>query len=162
MSGFGAADSTSVCLPTPSGEAIGPLAGCNLAALLALDSAAFAQSERWSVESWESELENAEVTGLFSAGRLAAVSSFSVMGESADLRRIETHPDARRHGFAVKLLEAGFAECKARGAERVLLEVDEFNEPALALYAKLGFSEIARRERYYKNGHAAVVMEKCL
>jgi len=43
---------------------------------------------------------------------------------------------------------------------RFLLEVDELNHQAIRLYDKMGFSPYHRREKYYKNGHAAIMMER--
>jgi ribosomal-protein-alanine N-acetyltransferase len=48
---------------------------------------------------------------------------------------------------------------RADGADRVLLEVREDNVAALAFYAARGFTELARRPRYYRDGATAVVLE---
>jgi ribosomal protein S18 acetylase RimI-like enzyme len=50
-------------------------------------------------------------------------------------------------------------EAAEQGAERMMLEVADTNEPALAFYAASGFAEIARRRNYYSQGVDAVVME---
>jgi ribosomal protein S18 acetylase RimI-like enzyme len=48
-------------------------------------------------------------------------------------------------------------------ARVVFLEVRESNAPALALYGALGFTELARRARYYADtGEDAVVMQRVL
>ena len=47
----------------------------------------------------------------------------------------------------------------ADGAERVVLEVREDNAGALAFYSARGFTELARRLRYYRDGATAVVLE---
>ena len=42
---------------------------------------------------------------------------------------------------------------------RIMLEVNENNNPAIKLYTKLGFKEISYRERYYDED-TALIMEK--
>ncbi len=66
---------------------------------------------------------------------------------------------ARRRGYARVLTEALAREGAQTGARVVLLEVRESNAAARSLYAKLGFSELDRRARYYTDtGEDAVVM----
>lgn len=43
---------------------------------------------------------------------------------------------------------------------RFMLEVSAQNGGAQALYRKLGFTEYYRREKYYRNGDDAIMMEK--
>ena len=43
-----------------------------------------------------------------------------------------------------------------------ILEVRESNLRAIKMYQKFGFKIIIRRERYYKNGETALVMQKFL
>ena len=40
---------------------------------------------------------------------------------------------------------------KTKGSHCLTLEVRASNGPAIALYEKLGFSEIGRRKNYYRN-----------
>ena len=75
-------------------------------------------------------------------------------GDALDLMRIGVRRDRRRRGLAHALLAA------AATGDRVLLEVSERNTGAIAFYAAEGFTEIARRRRYYRDGSAAVVMER--
>ena len=51
----------------------------------------------------------------------------------------------RRHGLGRELMEAVLRELYAQRAEALLLEVDETNAPALALYRRLGFRQVGRR-----------------
>ena len=52
---------------------------------------------------------------------------------------VEVVPAARRHGFA-RAVSAALAGWGAeQGASRVVLQVEQSNEPALRLYASLGF-----------------------
>ena len=52
-------------------------------------------------------------------------------------------PRARGQGLGRALVAEGLAWAAERGAERMLLEVEWANEPALALYRGLGFAVIS-------------------
>ena len=78
---------------------------------------------------------------------------------SADLQRVVVAAGARRRGLAGWLLRELLAEAAAEGVQRVLLEVSEHNDAAMALYARSGFREIDRRARYYPDGSDAVVLQ---
>jgi ribosomal-protein-alanine N-acetyltransferase len=84
----------------------------------------------------------------------------SIVGEIGELQRIAVDGAHRRTGLAGALLEAVLDLARAEEAERLLLEVREDNEPALAFYAGHGFTELDRRPRYYRDGATAVVMER--
>jgi len=71
-----------------------------------------------------------------------------------DLQRIVVRPSHRRQGLARRLLAAVSPD-----AGRLLLEVSERNDAARAFYAAEGFTEVARRPHYYRDGSDAVVME---
>ncbi|WP_282852912.1 tRNA (adenosine(37)-N6)-threonylcarbamoyltransferase complex transferase subunit TsaD [Gulosibacter sediminis] len=88
------------------------------------------------------------------AGVLAAQGA----GE-ADVQTIAVRPELRRGGWGTRLLRELLAWARSRGAQRVFLEVRESGAPARALYAALGFTEIGRRDNYYrKEREAAIVM----
>ena len=55
------------------------------------------------------------------------------------LRSIETHPDHRRQGLGLAVMAALLGWGAERGALTAYLQVLSFNEPALALYGRLGF-----------------------
>ena len=90
---------------------------------------------------------------------LVGYASAAVIADVADLTRIAVMPNARRTGIARTLLDSLRVEAAERGAERMMLEVADTNEPALGFYAASGFTEIARRRNYYGRGIDAVVME---
>ena len=86
----------------------------------------------------------------------------SVAGDIAELQRIAVDASHRRRGVASALM-AGVVEAAGRTeADRLLLEVREDNRAALAFYARVGFVEIDRRPRYYRDGAPAVVMRRAL
>ena len=75
-------------------------------------------------------------------------------GDAVDLLRIGVAPSHRREGLARALL------AEVASDVRMLLEVGAGNEAALAFYAAEGFTEVARRRRYYRDGSDAVVMQR--
>src|SRR2546430_16771870 len=60
--------------------------------------------------------------------------------EDAWLEDLFVIPDARRSGAGRALLQACVDRARARGCKRIQLDANEHNEPALALYASLGFA----------------------
>lgn len=89
-------------------------------------------------------------------GEVVGYAVVSVAADIAELQRIAVDPSQRRAGVASALLDAGIEV--SVGAERMLLEVREDNEGALAFYEARGFAELDRRARYYRDGATAVVM----
>lgn len=130
--------------------------------LAALDAACFAPSERWSIVSWGGELAAGDRVLLSrrdGSGALVGAATFQVVAEVADLHRVMVRSDHRGRRLADELVREGMAVCATRGAERMLLEVRTDNEPALALYRRLGFTMIAGRDNYYGPGHDAWVLQ---
>ena len=78
------------------------------------------------------------------------VGSQSVMDE-ADMMNIAVSPDYRRQGIGQALVERLVTELSAVGVRCLALEVRLSNEPAKALYEKLGFALAGRRPNYYRN-----------
>ena len=110
-------------------------------------------SDPWSERSVASELENklsywlVAVEGERVAGYIG---SQSVMGES-DMMNVAVHPEFRRQGIAQQLVLRLVEELAKRGNHCLSLEVRASNAPAIALYEKLGFSQVGRRPKYYRN-----------
>jgi ribosomal-protein-alanine N-acetyltransferase len=72
----------------------------------------------------------------------------------------------RRAGLGWRLMDAVLRELHAARAEALFLEVDETNAGAIALYRRLGFHQVGRRPRYYRdadnNRSGALVMRRDL
>jgi [ribosomal protein S18]-alanine N-acetyltransferase len=94
--------------------------------------------------------------------RLVGHAVASLAGDVAELQRIAVVEDHRRSGVASALLDEVLGLAAAGGADRVLLEVREDNAAALAFYAARGFVAVDRRRRYYRDGAAAVVLQRPL
>ena len=60
------------------------------------------------------------------------------------LFEVVVHPDMRRHGFGRRIVEDALAWAQKGGAKRGWLQVVAENEPAVALYGTLGFTEAYR------------------
>ena len=58
---------------------------------------------------------------------------------SANVQRLHVVQAQRRQGVATALMAMAEAEARRRGYRRLTIEVEHDNEPALALYDKLGF-----------------------
>ena len=85
------------------------------------------------------------------------------VADEAEVLNLAVVPLARRKGQGGVLLNAVVSEFRARGVNRVYLEVRESNVAARAFYAKHGFSQTGKRLKYYrKPEEAAIVMEKKL
>jgi ribosomal-protein-alanine N-acetyltransferase len=95
-------------------------------------------------------------------GEVVGHAIVSTVFEVAELQRIAVGTAYRRRGHARALLASVVARAAEEGAERLLLEVRETNEPALAFDASAGFVRIDRRPRYYRDGTAGLVLQLVL
>lgn len=62
-------------------------------------------------------------------------------------------PAARRRGVATALVMAAAERAAAANAAVMFLEVNASNNPAIALYKRLGFGEVGLRKGYYATPH---------
>ena len=72
----------------------------------------------------------------------------------AEILSIAVEANTRRGGLGWRLMQAAMREAIHRGAEEMFLEVDEINQPAIALYRKLGFAKVGERQAYYEHDKA--------
>lgn len=72
-----------------------------------------------------------------------------VAADEAELLTVGVIADRRCRGVGSALLRAALDHVAAAGARRVYLEVEETNQPALALYRRVGFEAAGRRPGYY-------------
>ena len=128
-----------------------PMDNRHVAQVAALEKQCF--SDPWSESSVASELSNPLSAWLVAMdGDVLAgyVGSQSVMGES-DMMNIAVDAHYRRQGIAQALVEALVVQLKEKGNHSLTLEVRISNQPAIALYEKLGFAQVGRRPNYYRN-----------
>jgi ribosomal-protein-alanine N-acetyltransferase len=116
----------------------------------------------WSPETFWSELAQAgtrRYTVAEDGSGLVGYAGLMVNGSQADVQTVAVAPRTQRVGLGRRLLEDLLAEAGARGVRTVLLEVRADNAPAIALYARCGFEQIAVRRRYYPDGSDAAIMK---
>lgn len=97
-------------------------------------------------------LENEERDGIivgYALGRVVA--------DEAELLKICVLSGWRKQGIAEKLLGSLLKKMRENGAAACFLEVRSKNAPALALYQKMGFEQIALRRNYYPDDDAVVM-----
>ena len=92
------------------------------------------------------------------------VMAWSAAGD-AEILTLAVAPESRRKGVAMTLVNAAGVAALVRGAATMHLEVAEDNEPARALYIKLGYEEVGVRPAYYPGAEGAadaIVMRRSL
>ena len=123
----------------------------HVAAIAGLEKLCF--SDPWSESSIATELScrlSCWLVAMEGETLVGYVGSQTVIDES-DMMNIAVHPDFRRRGIAEALVAGLEEQLRQRGSKALTLEVRDSNEPAIALYEKLGFAQVGLRKNYYRN-----------
>ena len=110
-------------------------------------------NDPWSESSITSELNNELSLWLVAVEQdrvVGYVGSQTVL-DGSDMMNIAVSAKFRRMGIAQELVERLVALLREKDVYSLTLEVRASNEPAKALYGKLGFSQVGRRPNYYRN-----------
>ncbi len=122
------------------------------------------EREVFGADAWDERAVLAELEGpgrrFVVADDLSGYAVSMTLGDIVDLQRIAVHPARRRTGLASALLGDLLEHTGA--ADRMLLEVSERNESAVAFYVAHGFTRIDVRPRYYRDGSDALVLHRTL
>lgn len=78
--------------------------------------------------------------------------------DECNIGNIVTHKDYRGRGFASVMMENLLSVLKDMGINKIFLEVEHDNGPAIALYEKFGFVRYGLRRDYYGQGKDAILM----
>lgn len=126
----------------------------------------------WSADEFAALMAQEPVFGFAAreVGRPGAAPAGFVLARSAaeegEILTLAVARAARRMGLGWALMDAVLRDLHARRAQALFLEVDETNQPAIALYRRLGFETVGRRPAYYARpdapGTAALVMRRDL
>lgn len=136
-----------------------PLQESHIPAILTIEQEA--NSAPWSEKSFQNELTNPHKIFLVAlvSGQVVGYGGVWLMIDEAHVTNIAVASDFRRAGIGRKLMIDLLNRSKAAGMTCSTLEVRAGNAAAIDLYLKLGYTETARRRRYYPdNQEDAVVM----
>lgn len=87
--------------------------------------------------------------------------SASISYEQADILQVCVIESERNKGLGFLLVNKLSEYLKEKGVEKIFLEVNENNAPAISLYTKSGFEKISERKNYYGK-NSAIIMQKTL
>ena len=135
----------------------------HVAAVAQLEKLCF--SDPWSENSIASELHNQLALWLVAEeeGCVAGYIGSQTVPNESDMMNVAVHPDFRRKGIAEALVNALCDALKEQGSISLTLEVRASNDPAKALYEKLGFALAGKRPNYYRNPKEdALILKKML
>lgn len=119
------------------------------------------QSAPWSERSFRNEFSNPQSLFLVALekGKVVGFGGIWIVVDEAHVTTIAVDPAFRGKGIGKKLMDALLRHSVERGAVCSTLEVRASNEPAVKLYEKLGYQQVAMRKRYYPdNKEDAIVM----
>ena len=83
---------------------------------------------------------------------------FRTIFEEMEIMNIVTKVDKRNQGFASNMLSYILRYAHNHEMEKINLEVNENNLPAIKLYKTYGFQVVGKRNAYYKDGGNAILM----
>lgn len=115
----------------------------------------------WTREDLEGELSNrvARYVVVTEDGVVVAYAGTWLIIDEGHITNVAVHPDKRGKGYGTAVLSALMREAVEAGVFYMTLEVRVGNQPALALYQKLGFKKAGLRKKYYEdNGEDARIM----
>jgi len=112
--------------------------------------ASVSEAASWSADEFRSALQGdlsarvAEEEGI-----VCGLVVFRTMADEAEILNLAVASARRRRGIGSRLMEDTLAACKTAGVKRIFLEVRDSNDAARNFYLRIGFTEVARRRKYY-------------
>lgn len=115
----------------------------------------------WSERAFQNELTHSDRIFLvaISGGSIVGYGGVWLVIDEAHVTTLAVAEELRRQGIGGKLMIELLEKSKESGMVCSTLEVRAGNDPAIKLYEKLGYKQIARRKGYYPdNKEDAIVM----
>ncbi len=101
------------------------------------------------------------IFGYKTDGKIVAYASVFITSNEAYINNIAVLSEFRKQGIAKKLVLKLIETAKDNLCEFISLEVRESNSPAITLYKKFDFQEVANRKNYYSQPiENAIIMTK--
>ena len=95
-------------------------------------------------------------------GEVVGHGLLQIVADELEILTFAVAPTSQRQGVGRALLQHAIRQARGEGVTRAFLEVRESNLAAQALYTAEGFSAQGRRPSYYRDGEAAIVMNRSL
>lgn len=114
----------------------------------------------WDTSHWESLDFSHHVIGAISLETIIGFALFDFVPENdfAHLLKVCLDSSYRGKNYGAELIEQSRQRFRKRGVDRIVLEVQETNERAVAFYKKQGFLLNHVSKSYYSNGDNALHM----
>lgn len=139
----------------------------DVSAVVQIEDACF--SMPWSVQSFQDSIsrkdtlflvcEQMDAEGITHiAGYIGMYQSF----EEGSITNVAVLPECRKQGIGQKLVSAAKNEAGKAGIETIFLEVRVSNQPAIALYEKMGFEKLGVRKRFYEHPTEDAYIMRCI
>ena len=118
----------------------------------------------WGVDGFLREFEKKNSFTLVArvGSKIIGFLNFWLFDDLIEINSLVVDKDFLRRGVATNLIKSVFDFAKERKIKRIILEVNENNEPAIELYRKFGFSLYSIRKKYYHFKYDALMLEKIL
>jgi ribosomal protein S18 acetylase RimI-like enzyme len=94
------------------------------------------------------------------AGRVEPEDDPSLAPDEAHIRMLGVHPDARRRGIALALMEACFERAREEGKDRMTLHTTHRMRAAQEMYERLGFCRLP--DRVFPDGFVLLTYERLI
>ncbi|HVF84433.1 MAG TPA: ribosomal protein S18-alanine N-acetyltransferase [Abditibacteriaceae bacterium] len=137
-----------------------PATRADLRAICAIDQSSFTQP--WQPHTFEQALNDAKYIVLVAQSN-EIVCGFGVaytVGDEGEIATFAVDEAMRGQGVGDAIFKELMAQCTARGAQQVFLEVRQSNQSAQRLYKRFGFEVVGQRHNYYSDGETALIMKR--
>jgi len=110
-------------------------------------------SDPWSEQSFREEVQNPDALYLVACEdeQVLGICGLLISYDEGDVLNVSVSDKARRRGIGEAMLKELMLQGKQRGVNAFTLEVRKGNQPAIALYEKLGFVSEGVRPNFYRN-----------
>lgn len=115
----------------------------------------------WTINTFYDELNNENSYYLIAKinNEIVGFAGMKVILDEADIMNVVTKNTMRNNGIGFCILTHLINIAKEKNVHKLTLEVNEKNFSAIHLYNKLGFKQIAIREKYYNGVDTAIIMQ---
>lgn len=116
----------------------------------------------WNIKTFISELNfknSFYIKATINNNNIVGFGGIKVILDEADVMNIVTKKANRNSGIGNTILKNLIYIAQNKGVKKITLEVNENNLPAISLYKKFNFNQIAIRSNYYNNADNAIIMQ---